>query len=133
MAHEALLAHPWELRALAGQPSTHQVKPDQTRTQDDSVTGTRNGGRDVHPRGNARLYWPYWGSYFKYGRGACVHFGAWVLVPLQGAAAGRDVAVCALELGYAWVLSALAGVAEYRCSVLPTKVFLLFGVYACVN
>ena len=50
------------------------------------------------------------------GGGACVRFGAWVLVPLQGAVA-RRVAVCALELGCfaAWVLVPLVGVAAGWC------------------
>ena len=69
--------------------------------------------------------------------GAWERFRAWVLVPLQGAAA-RRVDVCAFELGGCcdmslapcalkpWVQSAAA-----ECSrVMPKEVFLLFGLYA---
>ena len=86
---------------------------------------------------------------------ARVHFGAWVLLPsvwlgvlLLCAFWSLGVvplpAVCLLELGCwcrcdvplpdAWLFALWSlGAAECRGSVLPTKVFLLFGIYARRN
>ena len=67
-----------------------------------------------------------WGAYFKYRKSCCVHFGAWVLVLLQGGAVHACVrfgemsmVMCALEPG-CWC----------RCNGAAHKYFVLSGVYA---
>ena len=55
-----------------------------------------------------------------------VRFGAWLLVPLQGAARNARGVFGRVRFG-AWVLALLEGAAECRCSVLPTNLFATWG------